>query len=542
MRGQAAANDAGSLPAHTLEEPMRRVLAITTAGVLALTLAACGSSSKGGGNGKSGGNSSGNYVDGKTFTFVLPSDPGSLDPQFTSLSVTYQVDMFLYDSLISLDPNNKEVAGLASKWSGTPTSATYTLHKGVTCSDGTPLTATDIANNINFVGNPANKSSRIGVFVPPGATAKGDDTTGTVTVTSKSPDPFLVRDVGGLQIVCPKGMQNRNLLKQGADGTGPYTVTQAVANDHYTLTLRKGYTWGPGGSTANAKGLPAQVVLKVVSNETTAANLLLSGAVNAAQIVGPDRQRLTAQQVFHRDFYSTFGELWYNEKPGQATANEAVRRALTQALDLSQLRKVLTSGTGSAPTGLIPSDLNPCGGNTVSGNLPTTDVAAAKSALAGKVSAMTFFYPSSYGATMESTAELLQQAWSAVGVKVTLKGVTDAQINQEVVGGQGSWNAALIPFGVPEPSQIVPFVSGPTAPNGTNFADIQNPTYTQHVQKASAQAGTAGCPDWQAAEEALFQRVDVVPFANTATPVFGKGATFELMQGAVIPTSVRMLG
>ena len=51
------------------------------------------------------------------------------------------------------------VAGLADKWQGTTTKAMFTLRKGVTCSDGTPLTAGDVAANINFVGDTKNAMS-----------------------------------------------------------------------------------------------------------------------------------------------------------------------------------------------------------------------------------------------------------------------------------------------------------------------------------------------------------------------------------------------
>ena len=143
-----------------------RIAVAAAAGALALaTLAACGTSS-------AKGSTSQTFANGKTFTLVLGADPGNLDPHFTSLASALATDRFLYDSLVNIDENGKMVAGLADKWEGTTTSATYTLRKGITCADGTPLTATQVAANITFVGNPKNASSRIGVFVPPGATAK----------------------------------------------------------------------------------------------------------------------------------------------------------------------------------------------------------------------------------------------------------------------------------------------------------------------------------------------------------------------------------
>lgn len=534
-----------------MRSPQTLVLAATLA--LGLALTACDSGS---GSGATIGGS-GKLAEGQTFTMAISADPGNLDPHFTSLSVTQQVDAFMYDSLINLDAAGKMVAGLAEKWEGTTTKATYTLRKGVTCADGTALTASTVAANISFVGNPANKSSRIGVFVPPGAKATADDAAGTVTVTVPAPDAFLDRNVGGLHIVCNKGMKDRNLLKQAGDGTGMFTMTEAVPGDHYTMERRKDYAWGPGDWKTDQQGLPDKVVLKVVSNETTSANLLLSGQINLAAIAGPDKQRLAAQKLFQRESSTPLGELWFNQKAGLPTADPAIRRALTQALDLAQLGKVITSGTGKPATGLVAPGMGPCTEDTVTGNLPAHDLAAAKSALDaagwkagtggirakdGAKLSLVFYYPTSLGPTLQSGAELLQKAWSDLGVDVSLKAVSTAEIGTVILAGQGTWHAALIPLTVSLPSQLVPFLSGPTPPNGNNFAGIKNPAYTAGVQKASSVAGADGCPDWAAAEKALVTAQDIVPFVDSTVPAFGKGVTFELSQGGVAPGSLRMLG
>jgi peptide/nickel transport system substrate-binding protein len=528
---------------------MKSVLRIAVAGTVTLSLAGCG--------GDGGGAGSQNLVNGKTFTMVLPADPGNLDPHFTSLSVTQQVDRFLYDQLVNVDQNGKLVSGLAEKWEASTTQATFTLRKGVTCSDGSPLTATAVAANISFVGDPKNASSRMGVYVPPGTTAKGDDAAGTVAVTSPMPHSFLDRTIGALHIVCDKGMKDRTLLKQGAEGTGMFTVTEAVSGDHYTLERRKDYAWGPGDWKADQQGLPDKVVLRVVSNESTAVNLLVSGEVNAASVVGPDQQRLQAQKLLQKDVMAMFGELWFNQKPGLPGAEVEVRRALTQALDLDQLAQVLTSGTGKRATGLVAPGLTPCEQDTISAKVPSHNLDAAKQTLDaagwkagadgirakdGKKLAMSLYYTTEVGTTMQATAELTQKFWSAAGVEVTAKGATQAELGQVIVGGQGSWDAGIVPLNVSLPSELVGFFSGPTPPNGTNFASLQNAKYTAAVQAASAVAGTGGCAKWAEAEQALVENVDVVPFANTNRPAYGKGATFELSLGSLTPSTIRMLG
>jgi peptide/nickel transport system substrate-binding protein len=542
---------------------LRRVLTSAAAGtVAALAVTACSggasstNASPGGtpGNGASGGQQ---YASGKTLTMTLPSDPGTLDPDLTALSVAIQADYFLYDPLVNIQPDGTLVSGLATAWTGNTTSATFTVRKGVTCSDGAQLTASDVAANINFIGNPKNASPKIGIWVPPTATATGDDSTGVVTVKSPVPDAFLVRNVGQTQIVCGAGMKNRATLKTGASGTGEYTLTSAVPGSSYTLTLRKDYAWGPGGASATAPGTPAQVVLKVVNNMTTAANLLQAGQANIAEVLGPDMARLKALKLAEQDVLAPYGELWFNEKKGMPGADLAVRTALTRALQLDQLAQVFASGTGSPATGLVAPGLSPCKGNTVGSSLPGYDVTAAKAALAaagwkpgpdgilakgGTKLAIALYYPTSIGGGSAAGAQFAQQAWSALGVQVTLKPITSGQLSTDIVGGQAAWGAGFIPLGLTLPSQVIPFVSGPTPPKGTNFASISNAAYSADVAKASATAGTEGCPSWNAAETALFKNLDLVPFVDSTVPWFARGATFSLSQGSVVPTSVKMLG
>jgi peptide/nickel transport system substrate-binding protein len=531
---------------------MRRFSAVAALGLLALTLAACGSSK--GSQQTPGGQQ---LANGKTFAAVLPADPGNLDPHFTSLSVTSQVDAFLYDSLLNVNQNGKLVAGLAGSWTGNTTTVTFTLRKGITCSDGTPLTASDVAANINFVGNPKNGSSRIAVYVPARARATANNAAGTVTVTSPAPDAFLVQNVGGLPIVCPKGMADRGLLKQGAEGTGPFTLTQVIPDDQYTLTARKGYNWGPGGWKANPAGFPAKVVLRVVPNMTTAASLLLTNSVNLVTVLGPDVQRLKARHPFERDVIASLGELWFNEKGGMPTADVAVRKALTEALNLPQLGQVAASGAGVSATGLLSPAFSPCHGNTVSGNLPAHSVASAQAALTaagwkvgpggirvkgGTKLAMTVLYASALGPGMQASAELLQSDWGSIGVQVTLSGLTDTQISSVIFSPAGNWSAGFIALNASLPTQLVAFFSGPTPPSGTNFASVENSTYNADVKAASAITGTGSCSEWDAAEQSLFQRADIVPFVDSVVPYFAQGATFELIQGQVAPTSIRMQG
>ncbi len=521
---------------------------VLTLSVVAVGLTACGGASG------SPTASGGNYVDGKTFTMALPGDPGALDPQASASSPLFQVSRFAYDSLVSVDAKGQVQSQLASKWTVDGQTVTFDIKKGVTCADGTPFTAQTAADNISWVENPKNKSPFLGVFVPAGATAKASGA--TLTVTLATPSPFVLDSFANLPMVCEAGMKDRSILKAGTDGTGPYTLKAAVPGDHYTYVIRKGYTWGPDGATTATTGMPATIEVKIVPNETTAANELLSGVLNAAQIHGPDAARLKAANVDHTDAQAIIGEQWYNQNKGHAAADPAVRAALTQALDLAQLQKVITSGRGGPATQLAVAAPPACTGSSVDGNVPGTDIAAAEAALdkAGWVKgpdgirskdghrlSLSFLYDSSLGSGGSAAAELAVAAWKKIGVEVEAKQLDETGMVNSMFG-TGDWDIAWEPLNISTPEQAVPFFSGPgVADGGNNISGIHNAAYDADVKKAMGKVGAASCPDWLAAEGALFKDNDLVPFANSVLPFFTKGAELDVL-GHVVPTSIRMLG
>ena len=206
----------------------------------------------------------------------------------------------------------------------------------------------------------------------------------------------MLNGLASLPMVCEAGMEDRESLAAATGGTGPYELTEAVPGEQYTYQIRDGYTWGPNGATTAEKGMPATVVMKIVANEGTRANLILSGDLNAAQVLGPDVDRLDKAGLFAAETPVLLGEQWYNHADGHATSDPAVRMALTQALDLAELQSVLTADKGTPATTLAVLEPVACPGDSVSGALPAQDVEAAKAALSG-VPELTFLYDSSAG-------------------------------------------------------------------------------------------------------------------------------------------------
>lgn len=532
---------------------MKRAAALAATCAAAVALAGC-SGSSGGGGGSKGTKTGGKVVDGATFTLAMSVDPGNLDPQLSAASNLYQVTYFAYDPLLNIDLKNQIQSGLATSWKVTGKSVQLTIKKGVTCSDGSPFTAEDVVKNVRFVADPKNKSPFLGVFLPAGSKATADQAANTVTISYPGNSPFVLYGLAGVPMVCAKGLQDRKSLAHATDGTGPYQLSEAVSGDHLTYTKRAGYTWGPNGASTSIKGLPAKIVVKIVQNETTAANLVLSGDLTATTIYGADGERLSQAGLFEAHTTGVLGEMWFNHAKGRPGAEPEVRKALTQALDLPQLQKVLTSGRGAEPTVLAANEPVACPGNSVKDAVPAHDVEAAKQLLDGagwkpgsggirgkngKQLSVTLLYNTAQGSGASAAAELAAQMWKAVGAKAVLKAQDETQAVQTLFS-TGDWDVAWEPVNVSVPDQLVPFLSGPAVPNGNNFAHIDNAAYTAAATKAATIQGTAGCGEWLKAESELFKAADVVPFANQIVRTFAKKAQFVII-GLIVPTSIRML-
>ncbi len=509
-------------------------------------------------NGSSGQSSSGRqaeYVKDGTFAYAIPDDIGPFDPYRSQLLFAYAG--IAYDSLINMQPNGVIVSGLAEKWAADERKATFTLRPDITCSDGTPLTASQVAADLTYLSDPKNASPLYGTFIPTAKmTAAGDDAKRTVTVSLKQPFGFILRTVGLVPIVCGGGLKDPGSLKNSSKGTGPFVLTKVVPGQSYTFARRDGYRWGPGGASTSAPGTPKTLVMRVITNETTAANLMLSGQVNLARVISQDHQRLDARGLKKNSLPTSGAWLWFNHRSDRPTADKQVRQALVQALDLSQVIKVSTDGAGRASTGLVALDPKPCTGDSVAGQLPEHDVAAAEALLdkagwvkggdgirrkGGRRLAIDLHFVATTAPANKTAAELIAAQWKAVGVATKLSSDTRATLSK-VMFQTGGYDVYVSGFGANLPSQMVPYLSGPVPPKGTNTAGIENKGYDDLVAKASAATGATACDYWNQAEQALYRELDVVPVSDRYWYFYLRGA-----QAAVtgfsqpIPTSIRML-
>jgi peptide/nickel transport system substrate-binding protein len=487
-----------------------------------------------------------------TFTLGVSTDPGGLDPQRSEQQANLQVAALAYNSAVTLDQARHLQPGIVTKWQNDdPTTWTLTVRAGVSCSDGSTMDAKTVADNLNYVANPANGSAYAGTTIPSGSTATANG--GTVRVTLPAPSPFLIENLALLPLVCEKGLADRSSLAATSDGTGPYTIQSVAPGAQITYALRKDFTPGLAGNQVGA-GLPATIVVKIVSDATTTANLLLGGQLNGAIVTGTDQKRLTAAGLRSTGLNVLSDQIYFNHAAGNPTSDANVRKALVMGLDMRQVVAAVTGGLGATATGLLATP-KVCPGDPLGGNLPAFSPDKARASLAqagwrpgpdgvlakdGKPLTIALAYSSDV-ATSSSAAQVVQSEWHQIGAQVTLVGKPAAQLTTGVLGATLAWDALLFDLGFATPAQMGSFVSGTPAPKGQNFSGIDNETYNSLTAKAATQPGTSGCADWNAAEAALFSNADVAPTGQAPFQYFAKNATFDVSGfNQILPTSIQL--
>ncbi|WP_049793227.1 ABC transporter substrate-binding protein [Conexibacter woesei] len=486
-------------------------------------------------------------MEGGTFTAAIPFDPGASFDPYRNLKVA-PIASYAYDSLVKLDGRGGVVPNLAKSWSSSARGATFALRSGITCSDGTPLKASGVAAALNSVLDPKSKATVFGVLTPSiPYTATADDARGTVKVTMASPFSFTVEQLGQFPIVCPRGLADPELLAKRSLGTGPFVLDEIAPGDRISLSARRGYAWGPEGRNAGA-GAPSRVVLRIVPNPTTAANLLASGEVNAAELAGPDRERVEASDLFSRQYEAPFGLLTFNQLDGRPLRDRSVRTALLQALDLDRLAQVGTSGIGARAKSLLTGSPPVCAYDSVRGNVPTSDRQAARDALAragwtdSRPLRVGLHYQTDIlGPAGAAAVELIAEQWKQLGVETKLVPEDiNASLNTLYVTHDWDvyWGEQKIVF----PSDLPTYFSGPAPPRGNNYPGVSNPAFDRLAAAAQGTAGAKSCPAWEQAEGSLIGQANIVPVATSPTTVFGNGARFELQGLTIAPTTIRLFG
>lgn len=520
--------------------------------VVPLVLAGCS-----GGSPESSGDSGEFAVDGSYATSIA-GDPGDLNPLVTNLVAAQFVGAFAYDTLIFVDPATSEIKPfLADSWTDGASEVSFTLHEGITCADGTPFTAQTAADNLNWIVDPANGSPLLDSIIPGTAVAKADGN--VLTVTTPEPSPFLLYNVGAQQMVCEGALDDPKSTSAASNGTGLFEITEVVANDHITLERRDGYDWAPDRTTtSDTAGVPKTITVKMVPDPSTVANLLLSKGLNAALVSGADEERLADLESLSSPNLS--GMIGFNNLASLPTGDAAVRIALTQAVDLDAFTDIITAGKGSRATSLLTVEPKTCSYDSVDGTLPTFDEKAAAAGMEaagytlgadgkltkdGEPLSIRLVY-NNQPDTRSAATEYLAAQWEKLGVTVELSGGDASFVMGQTFSAEdpSGWEASVgVDLQSNTPSIFPPYLSGPTVPEGNNYASVDNPEYVELSSAAALESGDTACDLWKQAEQALMRDANILPVSVTPFKMYFNGATslYQPVIGSIPGPGIRVL-
>ncbi|WP_088318334.1 ABC transporter substrate-binding protein [Kineosporia sp. R_H_3] len=474
--------------------------------------------------------------------------PAGFDPAKGASLPDFLLARMAFDTLVRKDTGGI-VGGLATTWTSTPTSATFTLRTDATCTDGTKITPTIVKASLEHLADPkTTASSAVSVFGPGNAPkVTADDAANTVTVTVERPWDL----VGGLTIatagiVCPAGLADPEALEAGTvkgAGSGPYTLTAQQSGASYTFELRTDYTAWPKRSQEPAGAVPKTVQLVVSLDPTAATNLVKNGQLDIAQINAESIPRVEGDgsaksKVFpFSDYYLVF-----NERPGSPFADPAVRKAVAQAIDHAAFEKVTSKGTGEVLSYLATKN-TPCWDSDSSFVIPT-DLAAAKKVLAGKT--FRLLGPQIIG-TNGAGNVYLQEVLRSAGATVQLENTDVGTWVSKAFGAPDAWDVQVfadLNF-IGSLASPLPFFSGPAVEaGGGNLGAVKNAAADAAFAQGLAATDEQGrCSGLRAAHQALVKAADTVPLVNDAfIYAVRPGFDVSMLGGALDDPTFRITG
>jgi peptide/nickel transport system substrate-binding protein len=496
--------------------------------------------------GPAGDPSSSREGSGGTVEIGFTSDVTSFDPAKGAGATDYAITSLLYQPLIGQDDGGTFVPGLADTWTSTPTKTTLTLKKGLTCSDGSALTASQVVASLKRY-----RATSAGALLTFGAanaggktTITGDDEAGTVTITTATPWGEVLAGLSGTGagIVCRTGLDAGAALARGAvegAATGPYEMVTARRGASYELRLREGFEAFPRFASMPA-GKPAdRLRIQISKNESTLANQLQTGALDLAPLTGTDATRFTGNDSFTvRSAPLIRNYIGFNQRSGRPGADPKVRKAIAQAVSVDAFDNVF-GGTGQTMTSYV--DEKAACVSTDGSLLTRTDTARAKQILKGVSIKLEGSNAVAGGAGNSYIAEALR----AAGAEVKLTNADNATWATDVTANQGDWDVTVFPLITGTLARGGTYFLGPEpAEGGLNYGAVKNAAYAQnYVAATSTTDRNAKCAAWQKAQEALLKANDVIPLATVDVHyVTRKGISFATPSGSLSLSTLRITG
>ncbi|MEV4164413.1 ABC transporter substrate-binding protein [Nonomuraea dietziae] len=264
------------------------------------------------------------------------------DPHGTQANESdYLIISLLYDTLTAPGATVNTAPRLAASWKADQDVTTwrFTLAKGATFHDGSPVTAEDVAWSLRRLRETPAGAARLPGVKADNIKADGD----SVVLTSDYPNADLPLMLRLTTFVMKKGTEE----VAGAPGSGPFKL------DWYrdgNARLVRNDTWHGGKPYLDA------IEVKIFESPQAMANALLGGQIDVASNVGAVAARVAASrqdvQVLRRPDDMAM-PIVMRTTEGSPYADPRVREALRLAVDREAMVKQVLSGYGKVANDVL---------------------------------------------------------------------------------------------------------------------------------------------------------------------------------------------
>ncbi|MFE6995817.1 ABC transporter substrate-binding protein [Microbacterium sp. NPDC057659] len=297
-----------------------------------------------------------------TFVSTISAPGGVFLPGFYDNGWDGNAVQPIFASLVVTDKSGEAVADLADKWEVSDDGLVYTFHirDGAKFSDGSPVTADDVAFTLTLLNDPqyAGGTDFSDIVIKGTEEYKKGSATSlsgldvvdkqTIKITTEKQNPLALRTLGGQ--VISKAYYGKGYVKGQLDylkalyakplGAGPYAFDKYVEGQEIRYTANPNYYSG--------KPSIEHLIFKVVSSDAALQNFengdIDQGGFGSDPAVLKELQGLGFANI-RAAVVPDMGEIWVNNKK-PALASTEVRKALYYGLDRQQIIDAKYKGLG----------------------------------------------------------------------------------------------------------------------------------------------------------------------------------------------------
>ena len=535
----------------------RNFLKVAGVGAAALGLAACGGSKSGStatsGTASSAAGSSTGSVSTAGFTVQYGSNPETLDPALNSAVDGGNTIITVFETLLIINENNEAVPGQAESWTTSEDGLTwtFTMRDGLKWSDGTDLNAKDFEYSFKRMADPDTAApyaeTCLGMIdgfeeaagfpdadgnptVEPNLDAlnvKASDDGKTLTIVLAYPCSYFDK------IVAFAAMSPVQKATVEANGdawctspdtyvcNGPFMITEWTPSERIVLSKNPNYV----GGWDSSKIVSESITLLLLEDSSASFAAYNSGEAQLIKDVPTDEIPSLTKAEDGGDFYvdTILGTYYVSLNLKRDAFKDAkVRRALSLAIDRDYVANTIMQGTYSTADSIVgPGIVDENGYFHDNGNAPyisadyEANLAEAKKLLADAGYPNGEGYPTLEYSTNDAgyhvpLAEYLQQAWSDLGITLTISKMewssfTAARRAGEYDVARNGW---VMDYN--DPSNMLDlFCSG----NGNNDGKYSNPEFDAAIEASRVADVSEHFAQLHKAEDILMEDTGCLPIA-----------------------------